>query len=77
VKEVKYLYMGKELYGIGEGLTQRQAKINCAKIALENLEEGKVMEKPCSKNGLIAYLRENNNDLASIVIQTDINQIIS
>jgi hypothetical protein len=29
-------------------------------VALENLEVGKTLERPCSKNGLIAFLRENN-----------------
>lgn len=46
--------------GIGEGPTLRQAKINCAKEALKNLEAGRVLEKPMSKNGLMAFLRENN-----------------
>ena len=57
---IKHLYFGEDLVGIGEGSTQRQSKINCARDALINLEQGKTLEKPISKNGLMAFLRENN-----------------
>jgi dsRNA-specific ribonuclease len=37
----KYLYIGTKLYGIGKGNTYRKAKIECAKIALDNLKHGR------------------------------------
>ena len=36
----KLLYVGKDLYGVGVGDTQRKAKIQCAKNGLENLRKG-------------------------------------
>ena len=39
----KTLYIGNDLYGIGEGTTKRKAKIDCAREALKNLEEGRTV----------------------------------
>jgi hypothetical protein len=49
------------LVGIGEGSTQRQAKINCARNALQNIEEGKKCERAVPQEGLLAYLRDHND----------------
>eukprot|EP00347_Sterkiella_histriomuscorum_P018458 403345443 len=70
----KQLYFENDLLGVGEATTQRKAKILCAKQALENLEAGKVMPKPCSKNGLIEFLRQKN-DLKSMLISDPDEQI--
>ncbi|TNV82965.1 hypothetical protein FGO68_gene2765 [Halteria grandinella] len=70
----RLLYFGKDLIGIGDGQTQRQAKINCARVALQNLEEGKTMQRPVSKDGFIAFLRENN-DPKSILSQ-DMDEVV-
>ncbi len=64
---IKHLYFGEDLVGIGEGNTQRQAKINCAREALKNLEQGKTIPKPMPKNGLLAFLQEKK-DLTDILI---------
>lgn len=45
------LYFDTSLVGVGEASTMRQAKINCAAMALDNLKEGKTVPKPCSKDG--------------------------
>lgn len=47
----KLLYFGSNLMGIGDGKTQRQAKIASAEDALINLKEGRVLQKPYSKDG--------------------------
>lgn len=70
----RFLYFGTDLFGIGEGSTQRQAKINCATVALENLEAGKTLVRPCSQNGLIAFLR-SQNDIKNI-LTTDPSELI-
>jgi len=51
------LYIGKKLYGIGEGNSLRKAKIECAKHALENLKDGKEAQREFNKDGLMEYLR--------------------
>jgi hypothetical protein len=71
---VKHLYFGEDLVGIGEGNTQRQAKINCAREALKNLELGKTLQKPMPKNGLLAFLQEKK-DLTDIFV-TDPDQFV-
>ncbi|CDW81365.1 UNKNOWN [Stylonychia lemnae] len=71
----KLLYFDLDLYGDGEASTQRQAKIICAKQALENLNAGRILPKPCSKDGLIAFIRQNK-DLKSIMI-TDPDQLFA
>ena len=55
---VKYLYLGDELYGIGQDLSARIAKLKCAIHALGNLKQNKVAKRKLPKDGFLSFIKQ-------------------
>ena len=47
----KMLYIGEDLVGIGQDSSARQAKIKCARNAIQNLKEGRTIRPTFAKDG--------------------------